>query len=112
MFSQQAYTVSIGSRRASMFDQLSNKKSRRGNITLITALALVPLSYAVLCGVEIAGIAQSKARLQGAVDAGALAGAGELSVSTRGDDGIKSTAIALAANEVSAMPDIANTSLR
>jgi Flp pilus assembly protein TadG len=93
-----------------MFDQLSNKKSRRGNITLITALALVPLSYAVLCGVELAGIAQSKARLQGAVDAGALAGAGELSVSTRGDDGIKSTAIALAANEVSAMPDIANPS--
>lgn len=93
-----------------MFDQLSNKKSRRGNITLITALALVPLSYAVLCGVELAGIAQSKARLQGAVDAGALAGAGELSVSTRGDDGIKSTAIALATNEVSAMPDIANPS--
>ena len=72
-----------------MFDRLNGKKSRRGNVTLITALALAPLSYAVLCGVEIAGIAQSKANLQAAVDAGALAGAGELSVSTRGDEGIR-----------------------
>jgi len=93
-----------------MFDRLNGKKSRRGNVTLITALALAPLSYAVLCGVEVAGIAQSKAKLQGAVDAGALAGAGELSVSTRGDDGIRSTAIALATNAVSGMPDITQPS--
>ena len=93
-----------------MFDRLNGKKSRRGNVTLITALALAPLSYAVLCGVEIAGIAQSKANLQAAVDAGALAGAGELSVSTRGDDGIRSTAIALATNAVSGMPDITQPS--
>ena len=88
-----------------MFDRLSDKKSRRGNISLVGALALVPLSYAVLCGVEMAGIAKSKANLQAAVDAGALAGAGELSVSTRGDDGIRSTAIALAANAISGMTD-------
>lgn len=89
-----------------MFDRLNSKKSRRGNITMVGALALVPLSYAVLCGVEIAGITKSKSSLQAAVDAGALAGAGELSVSTRGDDGIRSTAIALANNAVSALPDV------
>lgn len=88
-----------------MFDRLSDKKSRRGNISLVGALALVPLSYAVLCGVEMAGIAKSKANLQAAVDAGALAGAGELSVSTRGDDGIRSTAIALATNAASSLTD-------
>ncbi|WP_085339445.1 pilus assembly protein TadG-related protein [Aquidulcibacter paucihalophilus] len=88
-----------------MFDQLSHKKLRRGNISLVGALALVPLSYAVLCGVEMAGIAKSKANLQAAVDAGALAGAGELSVSTRGDDGIRSTAIALATQAISGMTD-------
>ncbi len=88
-----------------MFDRLFSKKSRRGNITMVGAIALVPLSYAVLCGVEMAGIAKSKANLQAAVDAGALAGAGELSVSTRGDDGIRSTAIALAANALSGVTD-------
>lgn len=88
-----------------MFDRLSDKKSRRGNISLVGALALVPFSYAVLCGVEMAGIAKSKANLQAAVDAGALAGAGELSVSTRGDDGIRSTAIALATNAASSLTD-------
>ena len=89
-----------------MFDRLFSKKSRRGNITMVGAIALVPLSYAVLCGVEMAGIANSKANLQSAVDAGALAGAGELSVSTRGDDGIRSTAIALATNAASTLTDI------
>ncbi|OYU76778.1 MAG: hypothetical protein CFE32_08710 [Alphaproteobacteria bacterium PA3] len=93
-----------------MFDRLTSKKSRRGNITLVGAIALVPLSYAVLCGVEITGIAKSKASLQAAADAGALAGAGELSVSTRGDDGIRSTAIALATNAVSGLTDISTPS--
>ncbi|WP_313586109.1 pilus assembly protein TadG-related protein [Aquidulcibacter sp.] len=93
-----------------MFYRFSDKKYRRGNVTLITALALAPLSYAVLCGVEIAGIAQSKANLQAAVDAGALAGAGELSVSTRGDAGITSTAITLATNAVSGLADITQPS--
>jgi len=89
-----------------MFERLNGKSSRRGNIAMVSALALVPLSYAVLCGVEIAGISQSKASLQAAVDGGALAGAGELSVSTRGDDGIRSTAIALATSAVSGLTDI------
>jgi len=93
-----------------MFDRLKSKKSRRGNISLVGAIALVPLSYAVLCGVEITGIAKSKASLQAAADAGALAGAGELSVSTRGDDGIRSTAIALATNAVSGLTDISTPS--
>jgi Flp pilus assembly protein TadG len=56
---------------------------------MVAAMALMPLSYDVLFGVEIAGITQSKARMQAAVDGGALAGAGELSVSTRGDEGIR-----------------------
>lgn len=70
---------------------------------MVAAMALMPLSYAVLFGVEIAGITQSKARMQAAVDGGALAGAGELSVSTRGDEGIRSTAIALATNAVNGL---------
>lgn len=95
----------FGSRRQSMFYRSNSKRSRRGNITMVSALALVPLSYAVLCGVEIAGISKGRANLQAAADAGALAGAGELSVSTRGDDGIRSTAIALANSALSGLTD-------
>lgn len=93
-----------------MLDQLNSKQSQRGNLSLVGALALVPLSYAVLCGVELAGLAKSKADLQAAVDAGALAGAGELSVSTRGDDGIASTAIALASAGSSSLTDTTSPS--
>lgn len=89
-----------------MFERRKGRRSRRGNIAMVSALVLVPLSYAVLCGVEIAGITKSKANLQAAADAGALAGAGELSVSTRGDDGIQSTAVALASHAVSGLTDI------
>lgn len=56
--------------------------SNRGNVTTIVALSAVPL---LLCGIgvlEIAAISNDHAKLQAAVDAGALAGAGRLSVAT------------------------------
>jgi Flp pilus assembly protein TadG len=69
-----------------------SRRGRRGNVALIGALGAVPIVLAVAYGVELSGISGERALLQAAVDAAALAGAREMSVLTRGDDGVSRTA--------------------
>lgn len=68
------------------------RRRERGNMALVAALATVPLAAAAGYAVEVAGIASARATLQSAADSAALAGAGELSVLSRGDAGIIQTA--------------------
>lgn len=63
----------------------------RGNMAMIAVLGTVPLALAAGYGVELAGIGNERAMLQSAADSGALAGASELQVLTRGLDGIETT---------------------
>ena len=57
-------------------------KDRRGNVTVMVALAAIPLMFAGLGALELGAIAREKADLQNAVDQGALSGASRLSVAT------------------------------
>ena len=61
-------------------------------MALVATLVTLPLAIVAGYGVEVAGIANARATLQAAADSAALAGAGELSVLSRGDDGIIQTA--------------------
>ena len=57
---------------------------------------MIPIAYAVLYGIEMTALSRDRASLQAAADAGALAGAGELGVTTRQDVGIAETAVRIA----------------
>jgi hypothetical protein len=56
--------------------------NKRGNVTTIVALSAVPLLLSGIGVLELTSISNDHAKLQAAVDAGALAGAGRLSVAT------------------------------
>jgi Flp pilus assembly protein TadG len=72
------------------------KKDTTGNVALVTALCAVPVLFAVFGTLELMNTHNERARLQDAVDAGALAGAGRLSVATSSDQGPNGTAITVA----------------
>jgi Flp pilus assembly protein TadG len=67
-------------------------RARRGNVAVVTGLVMLPLALVGAMAVEATGISNDKAVLQAAADAGALAGATEMSVASRGTDGIIETA--------------------
>ncbi len=64
----------------------------RGNVATIVALSAVPLLLSSVAVLEITSISNDHARLQAAADAGALAGAGRLSVATGAISGPSDTA--------------------
>lgn len=68
-------------------------KEVSGNAALVFALAAVPVLGAVFGAVEISHTAAHRALLQDATDAGALAGAGRMSVvRSTGDEAVRQTA--------------------
>jgi Putative Flp pilus-assembly TadE/G-like len=71
-------------------------RGRRGNIAVLTALAAVPIALVMTSALEMTLISKERSHLQAAVDAAALAGATELSLASRGSDGIVETARAVA----------------
>ncbi|MBP2158719.1 MULTISPECIES: TadE/TadG family type IV pilus assembly protein [Asticcacaulis] len=71
-------------------------KDRTGNVATVMALCAVPVLFAAFGALEMVNTHAERARLQDAVDAGALAGAGRLSVASTTDQGPVGTAIATA----------------
>ena len=57
------------------------KQGQRGQLALITALAALPMSLAVVFAAELAALSGERSKMQAAVDAAALAGAREIGVS-------------------------------
>jgi Flp pilus assembly protein TadG len=84
----------------SLFASSRSARAQRGNMALIGALVALPLAMVAGYGVEVAGISNERALMQAAVDSGALAAASELSVMTRGSDGIADTAVTHATAQV------------
>jgi len=78
-------------------------KAQGGNVSLMMALCAVPLLAAVAGATELYSAANERSVLQNAVDAGALAGAGRLSVasSTRTTT-VTDTAVAIAQQNLTA----------
>jgi Flp pilus assembly protein TadG len=79
-----------------MIQRLNNRRAQRGNIGLIAALAAVPLTGLAMYALSMTEVTSMRAKMQAAADAGALAGASELSVATRVTSGIEETAETLA----------------
>ncbi len=80
---------------------LGPRNDIRGNVTVISALCAVPVLLAVFGVIELGNASNDRAKLQAAVDAGALAGAGRLSIATTtGDLGPTDTAVAVARQTV------------
>jgi Flp pilus assembly protein TadG len=67
----------------------ARKRGQRGHIALITAVAALPISLAVVCAVELTALSGERAKMQAAVDAAALAGAREIGVSGGAERNIK-----------------------
>jgi hypothetical protein len=67
-------------------------RAHRGNIAVLAAIAAVPISMLMASAVELTLISKEKSQLQAAVDLAAIAGATELSLASRGTDGIIETA--------------------
>jgi len=76
-------------------------KDRTGNVATVVALCAVPLLFAVFGALEVVNTHAEHARLQDAVDAGALAGAGRLSIASTTDQGPVSTAITITQRSIS-----------
>ncbi|MDI7773906.1 pilus assembly protein [Asticcacaulis sp. EMRT-3] len=57
-------------------------RATRGNVTTIVALAAIPLLMGAMAALEFTDMSNAHARLQAAVDEGALSGAGQLAVAT------------------------------
>lgn len=71
--------------------------NRHGNVSIIAGLCAIPVLGAAFGVIEIGGMTAEKARLQAAVDAGALAGAGRLAVATHdGGQGATNAAVTVA----------------
>ncbi len=80
---------------------LGPRNDIRGNVTVISALCAVPVLLTVFGVIELGNASNDRAKLQDAVDAGALAGAGRLSIaSTTNDLGPTDTAVAVAQQAV------------
>lgn len=78
---------------------------RRGHSATIFALCALPLMGAVAAAIELTDMAGSKNRLQAAADAGALAGAGRLSLaSTTGEEDAKTVAVRAATENMNGDP--------
>ncbi|MFT4074509.1 MAG: pilus assembly protein TadG-related protein [Asticcacaulis sp.] len=76
-------------------------QGRHGNVSLIAALAAVPVALAITGVVEITDTANARNRLQDAADAGALAGAGQLAIATVGQTQVGQTAVTVADQSIS-----------
>ena len=59
----------------------AKKRGQRGQLALITALAALPMSVAVVFAAELTALSGERSKMQAAVDAAALAGAREIGVS-------------------------------
>ena len=68
------------------------RRATGGNVSMIAALAAVPLLLAVTGVLELTDMSKERADLQAAADAGALAGAGQLAIATIGTTQIKGAA--------------------
>ncbi len=77
---------------------VSFARKQRGNVAVITGLAMIPILAGVSIAVEMTGISAERARLQAAVDAAALAGSNEMQIPTRSLGGIEATAKVFAQN--------------
>lgn len=66
----------------SVFGLRNFKRCIRGQVTLMVALAAIPVMLAGTGALEMMSISRERGRLQAAVDAAALAGANKLSVAT------------------------------
>jgi Flp pilus assembly protein TadG len=75
--------------------------STGGNVSLIAALAAVPVVLAITGVIEITDLSNARGRLQEAVDAGALAGAGQLAIATVDNRQVTQTAITVAGQSIS-----------
>jgi len=71
-----------------------------GNVSVIAAIAAVPVVLAVTGVIEITDMSSARAQLQEAADAGALAGAGQLAIATIGSTQISQTAVTVAGQSV------------
>jgi Flp pilus assembly protein TadG len=60
------------------------RRAAGGNVSMIAALAAVPILLAVTGVLELTDMSKERADLQAAADAGALAGAGQLAIATIG----------------------------
>ena len=68
-----------------------------GNVSLVFGLCALPLTFIACAAIDLYGVSNERALLQNAVDAGALAGAGHLSVaSSSRTDNVTAAAIAVA----------------
>jgi Putative Flp pilus-assembly TadE/G-like len=63
---------------------------------VIWAMVMMPIALVMTSAVELSLISKEKSHLQAAVDAGALAGATELSLASRGTEGVVETATGVA----------------
>ena len=71
-------------------------KETGGNVTMVFGLCAVPVFFAAFGAVELGQTSSERGKLQAAVDAGALAGAGRLSVATSsGDTGPTDRAVSI-----------------
>lgn len=72
-------------------------RNQRGNVAMISGVCAVPVMFAVFGAIELTNTSNQRAKLQEAVDEGALTGAGRLAfVSTQGNSVAQTAAIATA----------------
>ncbi len=64
-----------GPYRSSLNWASAKLRPKRGNVTLLTALAVLPVSLAIVGAVELTSLSNERALMQAAADAAALAGA-------------------------------------
>ncbi|MFN8731552.1 MAG: pilus assembly protein TadG-related protein [Hyphomonadaceae bacterium] len=78
----------------------TGRRSRHGNVAVITGLIAVPLAMVIAMTVEMLSLTNERARMQAAVDAAALAGAREFVIAGRDARSAKGFAEAFALNQV------------
>jgi Flp pilus assembly protein TadG len=72
----------------------------RGNVAVIAGIAVIPLMFAALGVIEISDVSRERGNLQAAADAGALAGAGRLSMAVAASQSPTDTAVTVAQQTV------------
>lgn len=78
----------------------TGRRSRHGNLAVITGLIAVPLAMVIAMTVEMVSLTNERARMQAAVDAAALAGAREFVIAGGDARSAKGFAEAFALNQV------------
>ena len=81
--------------------QKTRRRSRHGNLAVITGLIAIPLAMIIAITVEMVSLTNERARMQAAVDAAALAGARELAIAGANARNANSFAETFALNQVS-----------